>query len=319
MLADFSTQSEYAWFHNLLESRTYTKLLVDGLDTFFKSPLGGLSPSDNPDACMQVFRSWLQSPIGLNFASQFTWQKEGGLKAFQIQLVPQYHSGSQELSEFMTMLRHDLSKFKNADVHAYNKLFVFYESDSGVLSSTLSNMAWAVLAVTVVSFALLPSLWSAALVIFILILIDVALVGFMYYWNLPLNMLTMVNLIISIGFSIDYAAHMCHTFSHCVGLSRDMRVFETLVLIGNPIFHGVMSTQLGVLVLAHTGSHVLEVFFKMMTLVLTLAFAHGAILLPVLLSLFGPIGHEKEPLNVALTKFKRGLTIDKILSKKYPQ
>lgn len=46
---------------------------------------------------------------------------------------------------------------------------------------------------------LLPSFWSAALVIITLLLIDLSIIGFMYYWSLPLNMLTMVNLVISIG------------------------------------------------------------------------------------------------------------------------
>ncbi|KFG59592.1 patched family protein [Toxoplasma gondii RUB] len=259
---------------------------------------------------MRILRSWLQTPIGANFASQFAWQGENELRAFQILLIPVYYQTSEESSNFMLDLRRDLKSFKAADAHAYNRLFVFYESDTSILSSTLTNMAWAGFAVMLVSVLLLPSLWSATMVVLILVLIDVAIIGFMHFWDLPLNMLTMVNLIISIGFSIDYATHICHTFCHCVGRTRDLRVFETLVLIGNPIFHGLLSTLLGVSVLAFTRSYVLRVFFKMMTLVLSLAFAHGVILLPVLLSLIGPMNSRKEPVKEALKNFVKGLKRD---------
>ncbi|PFH31662.1 Sterol-sensing domain of SREBP cleavage-activation domain-containing protein [Besnoitia besnoiti] len=300
-------KSEYAWLHQKLESRSYTRHLVDGLHVFLSSPLGAYGPENNPLTCMRMLRSWLQTPLGENFASQFAWQGENELRAFQILLIPVYHRTSEDSSDFMTLLRKDLETFKAADAHAYNRLFVFYESDASILSSTLTNMAWAGFAVMLVSILLLPSFWSATLVVVALVLIDVAIIGFMHYWGLPLNMLTMVNLIISIGFAIDYATHICHTFCHCVGRTRDMRIFETLVLIGNPIFHGLMSTLLGVSVLAFTRSYVLRVFFKMMTLVLLLAFAHGVIFLPVVLSLIGPMGARQEPMKEALKQFARGL------------
>ncbi|CBZ49698.1 sterol sensing 5-transmembrane protein, related [Neospora caninum Liverpool] len=300
-------KSEYAWLHQKLESRGYTRHLVDGLHVFLSSPLGAYGPENNPVTCMRILRSWLQTPMGANFASQFAWQGDSELRAFQTLLIPVYFPTSEESSNFMVSLRRDLQSFKAADAHAYNRLFVFYESDTSILSSTLANMAWAGCAVLIVSVLLLPSLWSAIMVIVILVLIDVSIIGFMHFWDLPLNMLTMVNLIISIGFAIDYATHICHTFCHCVGRTRDLRVFETLVLIGNPIFHGVLSTLLGVSVLAFTRSYVLRVFFKMMTLVLVLAFAHGVILLPVLLSLVGPMDPRKEPVKRALKNFVRGL------------
>lgn len=47
--------------------------------------------------------------------------------------------------------RKDLQGFSSAEAHTYNRLFVFYESDGTILSSTLVNMAWAAFAVMIVS------------------------------------------------------------------------------------------------------------------------------------------------------------------------
>ncbi|KAL8437390.1 hypothetical protein ACSSS7_000985 [Eimeria intestinalis] len=105
----------------------------------------------------------------------------------------------------------------------------------------------------------------------------------------------MVNLTISIGFSVDYATHTTHAFCHCMGQKRGLRAFEAVLLVGGPLLHGALSTQLAVIPLAFVESPVLEVFFKMTTLVIVVGVTHGLLLLPVLLSLLGPLpqSHQK--------------------------
>lgn len=62
-----------------------------------------------------------------------------------------------------------------------------------------------------------------------------------------------------------------------------------LGLMGIPIFHGAMSTQFAVTVLAFSDSYVLQTFYKMMTLVVCIGICYGAIILPVILTVFGPM------------------------------
>eukprot|EP00918_Siedleckia_nematoides_P105171 GHVU01229669.1.p1 GENE.GHVU01229669.1~~GHVU01229669.1.p1 ORF type:complete len:277 (+),score=68.82 GHVU01229669.1:1-831(+) len=117
----------------------------------------------------------------------------------------------------------------------------------------------------------------------------------MYFAGVQLNILTMILLILSIGFSVDYTVHMAHTFAHCLGASHDLRVIETLVLMGNPVTHGAVSTWLGILVMLPRPEYVLQLFFKMLTLVLAFGLFHGILILPVLLSFFGPrTMHDEE-------------------------
>eukprot|EP00921_Rhytidocystis_pertsovi_P006799 GHVQ01011501.1.p1 GENE.GHVQ01011501.1~~GHVQ01011501.1.p1 ORF type:complete len:1649 (-),score=188.89 GHVQ01011501.1:523-5469(-) len=300
-------QEAHALLHEHLVNAWYTLEMKDGMADFLDSPLGQDLPENDPKFSTDMLAAWLNTPKGASFTKDFVW-KDGNLKSWKLTIVPPFLSSSEEQGKFMDSIRHDMDIVSLAG-RPFSSMFIFYESDRDILQNTLTNMAFAAAAMMLVSLLLLSSLWSGVLVIITLTMIDTGVVGFMYYWDLPLNMLTMVNLIISIGFAVDYSAHMCHTFGHCVGKTRNLRVIETLVLMGNPVFHGAFSTQLGVLMLAFSSSYILRVFFKMMTLVLVLGMCHGVIFLPVLLSLVGPMTgvHSDETVAMSLRGFFAGL------------
>ncbi|EPT31101.1 patched family protein [Toxoplasma gondii ME49] len=189
--------------------------------------------------------------------------------------------------------RDDLRALPSEPIYpiAYTYMMIFYESDLGILSSVLINMLSAGLAMLLVAFVLIPEALAGFLVILMICLIDLALFGFMYFWRVKLHMVSTIALVISIGFAVDYSAHLCHTFTHCKGETREKRVIESLVLMGNPIFHGASSTLLGIMLLGFSESFVFTVFFRMMVMVVAFGASHGMLLLPVILSWIGPMGH----------------------------
>ncbi|ESS30575.1 patched family protein [Toxoplasma gondii GAB2-2007-GAL-DOM2] len=189
--------------------------------------------------------------------------------------------------------RDDLGALPGEPIYpiAYTYMMIFYESDLGILSSVLINMLSAGLAMLLVAFVLIPEALAGFLVILMICLIDLALFGFMYFWRVKLHMVSTIALVISIGFAVDYSAHLCHTFTHCKGETREKRVIESLVLMGNPIFHGASSTLLGIMLLGFSESFVFTVFFRMMVMVVAFGASHGMLLLPVILSWIGPMGH----------------------------
>lgn len=79
-----------------------------------------------------------------------------------------------------------------------------------------------------------------------------------------------------------------------MGQKRGLRAFEAVLLVGGPLLHGALSTQLSVVPLAFVDSPVLAVFFKMTTLVIIIGVTHGLLLLPVLLSLIGPLQQSQQ-------------------------
>lgn len=179
--------------------------------------------------------------------------------------------------------RHETFYFKNASTingHIYdetrqfttsiipwNFMMIFFESDLCVLYFVVTEMTTAALTLSLVTILGLPDWRSAILVTSVMTMIDLTIFGFMHWWNIKLNMISMVNLLLSIGFAVDYSTHVAHTFLECVGPSRNTRVIESLVLMGNPIFHGAVASLLGIIMLGFSGSHIFQIFFKMMILV----------------------------------------------------
>ena len=45
--------------------------------------------------------------------------------------------------------------------------------------------------------------------------------------QVKLHMVSTIALVISIGFAVDYSAHMCHCFTHCLGKTRNQRQVKT--------------------------------------------------------------------------------------------
>lgn len=139
-----------------------------------------------------------------------------------------------------------------------------------------------------ISFLFIPNVLCSLWVAFSIVSIELGVVGYMALWNVNLDSISMVNLIMCIGFSVDFTAHICYAYMSSKAVRPKDRVQESLYALGLPIIQGAISTILGVSALILAGSYIFMVFFKMIFLVIVFGALHGMFLLPVLLSLFGP-------------------------------
>lgn len=139
-----------------------------------------------------------------------------------------------------------------------------------------------------ISFLFIPNVLCSLWVAFSIVSIELGVVGYMALWNVNLDSISMVNLIMCIGFSVDFTAHICYAYMSSKATCPEERVRESLYALGLPIIQGAVSTILGVSALILAGSYIFMVFFKMIFLVIVFGALHGMFLLPVLLSLFGP-------------------------------
>lgn len=160
-----------------------------------------------------------------------------------------------------------------------------------------------------ISFLFIPNVLCSLWVAFSIVSIELGVVGYMALWNVNLDSISMVNLIMCIGFSVDFTAHICYAYMSSKALSPKERVRESLYALGLPIIQGAISTILGVAALILAGSYIFMVFFKMIFLVIVFGALHGMFLLPVLLSLFGP--------GACTSDKKRHSSIDKSLPHPY--
>lgn len=140
----------------------------------------------------------------------------------------------------------------------------------------------------IISFIFIPNFLCSLWVALSILSIELGVAGYMSLWDVNLDSISMINLIMCIGFSVDFTAHICYSYMSSKASCPDDKVKEALYSLGMPIMQGATSTILGCIGLLLADSYIFLVFFKMIFLVIFFGAMHGLFLLPVLLSLFGP-------------------------------
>ena len=93
----------------------------------------------------------------------------------------------------------------------------------------------------------------------------------------------------SVGLMVDFLMHIALRFFETTGTSRTEKTKATLETIGASVLIGGFSTLIGVLPLALSKSEIFWTTFVIFFGLVLLGLLHGLILLPVLLSMFGPL------------------------------
>lgn len=167
--------------------------------------------------------------------------------------------------------------------------YVFYEQMRIVIPSLVQNFAVCIAAVLLLCSITLVYPQAVLLLSFVILAIDVDLIGAAHYMGLTINAVTFIQYVMSIGVITDHSAHIVHAFlQQPISLSRNERVIGALAEIGPAVFLGAFSTFLGVAPLALASSEIFRVFFKSFGSIVVFGMIHGFILVPVLLSLVGP-------------------------------
>ncbi|KHJ75732.1 hypothetical protein OESDEN_24652 [Oesophagostomum dentatum] len=130
--------------------------------------------------------------------------------------------------------------------------------------------------------------WAAAMVMVIVVIVTIELGGFMGLLGVKMNPISAVTLICAVGIGVEFTAHVVLAFLTSLG-SIDDRLESCLQHMFVPVFHGAISTLLGIVMLIFSEfDFVIKYFFVVMTTLVILAVFNGLCLLPVLLTLIGP-------------------------------
>ncbi|OQR72744.1 patched domain-containing protein 3-like [Tropilaelaps mercedesae] len=187
--------------------------------------------------------------------------------------------------EMVLDLRRIAANYPDLELSVYHTLFIFFDQFILVRGTSLQNIIVAALVMVFVAVIFIPNLSCAFWVCFSMASIEIGVLGYMTWWNVNLDSISMVNLIMCIGFSVDYSAHISYAFLTAPERDPNAKMREALHSLGMPIFQGSISTVLGIIVLAFAPSYIFVTFFKTVFLVIVFGALHGVVLLPVLLSL----------------------------------
>uniref|UniRef100_A0A914CBG1 SSD domain-containing protein n=1 Tax=Acrobeloides nanus TaxID=290746 RepID=A0A914CBG1_9BILA len=126
--------------------------------------------------------------------------------------------------------------------------------------------------------------------------IGLGVIGFLSLWNLDLDPATMCAVLMSIGMSVDFTAHVAYNFQLTerskikdgkvvkISLkSQQDKLINTLQAVAWPMLQGGFSTVLTIVPLALLQDYIPLVFVKTIVLVVTWGLLHGLVLLPAFL------------------------------------
>ncbi|DBB06657.1 TPA: hypothetical protein ACH3X1_012171 [Trebouxia sp. C0004] len=184
---------------------------------------------------------------------------------------------------------HATNKKLGIQMYSYSIFHVFFEQYLYVVQNSIWLLGGALIGVFAVCWLFTASVWASGIILLMVGMILMDLMGVMYLWGIQLNAVSVVNLTMALGIAVEFCAHIVHAFLVAAG-SRQQRMATALQDMGASVLSGITITKFaGVLVLAFAKTQIFEVyFFRVYFGLVLLGASHALVLLPVLLSLFGP-------------------------------
>jgi Niemann-Pick C1 protein len=199
--------------------------------------------------------------------------------------------------EAMDETRDMIESWNIPSITPYSEKFIAIEGFKIIKKELFLNVGLALAAVGIIVLITVASPITALIITVNVGFCLAEILGFMYVLGIAIDSVSVINIVLAVGLSIDYSAHVGHCFMVKGGDDRNKRVLESLADIGSAVLSGALTTFLAVVVLLFSSSYVFVTLSIQFALTVVLGASHGLILLPVLLSLLGPkpfiSAHEK--------------------------
>uniref|UniRef100_A0A183BLW0 SSD domain-containing protein n=1 Tax=Globodera pallida TaxID=36090 RepID=A0A183BLW0_GLOPA len=184
----------------------------------------------------QKLRSWLKNTGASNqWDADIVYRETGAFRAFRFQ-VAMKNIVEPDQHKLAAKLLREIADRQPFHLEIYHEAFPFADQYLIILPSTYRNVLISLLCMTVIALLLIPSVPSAMLIILSIVSISTGVFGYMTFWGVNLDAVSMISIIMSIGFAVDLSAHIVYAFVTARGDKTRERVINALEHIGWPIF-----------------------------------------------------------------------------------
>ncbi|KAI5954390.1 NCR1 [Candida jiufengensis] len=191
----------------------------------------------------------------------------------------------------------EIKNFTGLNVFSWSPFYIFFVQYLNIISLTFTLIIGALLLIWFVCTLLLGSIKSSTIMVITITSIMINIGGVLAIWGISLNAITLVNLIICCGLSVEFTIHLTRAYTMETFTKEDIqrsgiisknyqKSFNALVKVGGSIIGGITLTKfIGISILAFTRSTIFEIYyFRMWFSLIIIAVLHSLVLLPVLLS-----------------------------------
>ncbi|XP_023244127.1 patched domain-containing protein 3-like [Centruroides sculpturatus] len=154
-----------------------------------------------------------------------------------------------------------------------------------IVKTQTFQVIWITSLLTLVIFiCFIPNFICASVVAVSVISISVQTIGYISLWGINLDIISMITLILCIGFSVNYPTHMCYSFVKSEKTTTKEKLKDSLFHLGFPVCQGSLSTDFGLVIVLSYDYFINKVFVIIIAIITAQTAFHAMFVIPVMLS-----------------------------------
>jgi len=122
---------------------------------------------------------------------------------------------------------------------------VFYEQYLTIVRNTVFNLVASLASIFVITICLLGfDVWTAAVIVWTIAMIIANMFCLMYFWSVSLNALSLVNLVMTVGISVEFCSHIARAFALSTKSTRVERARDAVINMGSSVSQSSLFTKM---------------------------------------------------------------------------